>query len=58
LITRPVSTLGKKYVDFGGMFTPAAATALTASTGVGRSRKAASYSPQSISSSAWALSRA
>ena len=22
----PVSTLGKKYVDFGGMFSPAAAT--------------------------------
>src|ERR1700689_1098016 len=50
LNTRPVGTLGKKYVDFGGMFTPAAAISRTCSTGVGRNRKAASKSPPSISS--------
>src|SRR6476620_7827223 len=32
----PVGTLGKKNVDFGGMFTPAAATSRTWATGVAR----------------------
>lgn len=38
----PVSSLGKKNVDFGGMFSPAAATSLTWATGVGRMKNAAS----------------
>ncbi|MBW3653059.1 MAG: HAD-IIIA family hydrolase, partial [Actinobacteria bacterium] len=38
----PVGSLGKKKVDFGGIVSPAAATARTCSTGVGRIRKAAS----------------
>src|SRR5215216_3801807 len=49
LKSNPVGTLGKKYVDFGGMFTPAAATSRTCATGVERSRNAASYSPESTS---------
>src|SRR3954452_7115881 len=47
LNTIPVSTFGKKYVDFGGMFSPAAATSRTRSTGVAVIRNAASYSPAS-----------
>ncbi len=45
LNSSPVGTLGKKYVDFGGMFTPAAAISRTCSTGVARRKNAASYSP-------------
>ena len=41
----PVMTFGKKYVDFGGMLTPSAATALTCVTGVGRRKNPRSYSP-------------
>ena len=36
----PVSTFGKKYVDFGGMLSPAAATSRTWSTGVPRHEEA------------------
>ena len=36
--TIPVKTLGKKYVDFGGMFSPAAATSRTRSTAEARGR--------------------
>ena len=34
LNSSPVGTFGKKYVDLGGMFTPAAAISRTCSTGV------------------------
>src|SRR6266536_4389230 len=52
LKSNPVGTLGKKYVDLGGMFTPAAAMSRTCWTGVARMKKAASYSPESTSASA------
>src|SRR5262245_32009952 len=48
----PVGTLGKKYVDFGGMFTPAAAMSRTCCTGVDLRKNAASYSPLRTSCSA------
>ena len=37
----PVSSLGKKYVDFGGIVSPAPAISRTCPTGVGRRKKAA-----------------
>src|SRR5439155_21870625 len=58
LNSSPVSSLGKKYVDFGGMLSPAAATARTCSTGVGPRKNAASYSPRSTSASASSAWRA
>src|SRR4051794_29215981 len=55
---RPVSSLGKKNVDLGGMLSPAAATSRTCSTGVARMKNAQSDSPRSTMSSASAVSRA
>src|ERR671931_314151 len=52
LKSNPVGTLGKKYVDFEGTFTPAAATSRTCWTGVERRKNAASYSPERTSCSA------
>src|SRR3954447_10381419 len=54
----PVSTFGKKYVLLGGIEAPEAATSRTCSTGVARSRKARSYSPDSTRATACAASRA
>ena len=50
--------MGKKKVDLGGMFSPAAATFLTCATGVGLIRKAASQGPDRTSLSASSVSRA
>ena len=42
LNSSPVGTFGMKNVDFGGMFTPAAAISPICSTGVPRRKNAAS----------------
>ena len=52
LKTRPVGTFGKKYVDFGGIDSPASATSRTCSTGVARMKKPASARPDSTASRA------
>src|SRR4051794_22994744 len=56
LKTSPVGILGKKYVDFGGIDSPASATSRTCSTGVPRMKKAASQRPDSTASRASAKS--
>ena len=52
LNTRPVGTFGKKYVDLGGIDSPASATSRTCSTGVARMKKPASAAPDSTRSMA------
>ena len=52
LNTRPVGTLGKKKVDFGGILTPAAAMSRTCWTGLERRKKAQSARPSRTISSA------
>src|SRR5205085_10263677 len=50
--TSPLGTFGTKYVDLGGMTSPAAATAHTSSTLVGLSKTAAAALPARTASNA------
>ena len=58
LNSSPVGTFGKKYVDFGGMLTPAAAMSWIWATGMPRRKKPASNVPDSTSSRASSKERA
>src|SRR5207247_10890234 len=52
--TSPLGTFGTKYVDLGGMTSPASATANTCSTLVGLSNTAAAAPPwRTASNAAW-----
>src|SRR5207237_10206473 len=51
-ITRPAGGLGKKYVDFSGIRSPASATASTLLTGVALRKNAADARPERTSATA------